>query len=123
MNTQPKIIIAGLTAGVALLAVTLAVALSTGDDGGMGHMNQPNGYVGMMQAMGNMDSDGMLEQMREVSGPEGYQRMLDHIAEHRKGGQTAGNASMDSMMHQMMDGMMQQLPADENNIMPMMPGR
>jgi len=122
MNTQAKIIIAGLTTGLAVLAIALAVALSSDDDDGMGHMNQTNGYMGMMQAMGNMDSDRMLADMREVLGPEGYQRMLDHMAEHRKGGHMAGNGSMDSMMHQMMDGMMQQMPADRNNVMPMMPG-
>jgi len=122
MNTQAKISIAGLTAGVAVLIIALAIALSSDDDDGMGHMNQTNGYTGMMQAMGNMDSDRMLERMREVLGAEGYQRMLDHIAEHRKAGQMSGNAGMDSMMHQMMDGMMQQMPADRNNVMPMMPG-
>jgi putative AlgH/UPF0301 family transcriptional regulator len=78
--------------------------------------------MGMMQAMGNMDSDRMLVAMKEVLGPEAYQRMLDHIAEHRKGGAMAGNAGMDSMMHQMMDDMMQQMPGDRENIMPMMPG-
>ena len=121
MNTQAKIIIAGLTTGVAILAIALAVALSSDDDESVGHTNQTSGYMGMMQAMGNMDSDRMLAGMREVLGPEGYQRMLDHIAEHRKGGQMPGNAGMDSMMHQMMDGMMQQMPGDRENIMPMMP--
>ena len=121
MNTLAKIIIAGLTTGVAILAIALAVALSSDDDESVGHMNQTSGYMGMMHAMGNMDSDRMLVAMREVLGPEAYQRMLDHIAEHRKGGAMTGNAGMDSMMHQMMDGMMQQMPGDRENIMPMMP--
>ena len=121
MNTQAKIIVAGLTAGVAVLAIAFAVALLSDDDDGVGHMNQVSGYMGMMQSMGNMDSDRMLAAMRDVLGADGYQRMLDHIAEHRKGGQMAGNASMDSMMHQMMDGMMQQMPADSGGNMPMGP--
>jgi hypothetical protein len=62
----------------------------------------------------------MLGHMREVLGPEGYQRMLDHIAEHRRGGGMHG-LGIDGIMHQMMDGMMQQMPADRNNVMPMMP--
>lgn len=124
MNSQAKLTIAGLSALVMVLAIALVAALATGDDDdGLGHMNQANGYMGMMQGMGNMNSDQMLAGMREVLGPDGYQRMLDHIAEHRRGGSMAGGTSMDSMMHQMMDGMMQQMPADEDNIMPMMPGR
>jgi hypothetical protein len=77
--------------------------------------------MGMMQAMGDMDSDRMLTGMREVLGPDRYQRMLEHIAEHRKGGSMTGSAGMDGMMHQMMDGMMQQMPGDQKNIMPINP--
>ena len=123
MNTQARIIIGTLIAAVTVLAVALAVSLSSDDDNGIGHMNQANGYMGMMAGMSSMNSDQMLAGMRQVLGAEGYQRMLDHIAEHRNGGQMAGNTSMDGMMHQMMDGMMQQMPADHENIMPMMPNR
>jgi hypothetical protein len=121
MTARAKIIITGLAGTVAILAVALAVVLATDDDDAGNHMGQTNGYMGMMQAMGDMSSDRMLTAMREVLGPDGYQRMLDHIADHRKGGQMPGNTGMDGMMHQMMDGMMQQMPADQKNIMPMAP--
>jgi hypothetical protein len=71
-----------------------------------------------MQAMGNMDSDEMLARMRAILAPEGSEQMLDHMAEHRGGG--GAGPGMDGMMHQLMDGMMQQMPADQNNVMPMM---
>lgn len=122
MNSQAKLTIAGLSALVAVLAIALVAALASGDDDdGLSHMSQSSGYMGMMQGMGAMNSDQMLAGMREVLGPDGYQRMLDHIDEHRRGGSMTGGTGMDSMMHQMMDGMMLQMPADRNNIMPMGP--
>ncbi|MPZ50908.1 MAG: hypothetical protein GEU75_16680 [Dehalococcoidia bacterium] len=121
MTTQAKVIIGGLATVVVVLSIALGVALASNDDDGMRHMNfDGNGYMSMMQAMGNMDSDEMLAQMERILGAEDYQRMLDHIAEHRRGGGMAGQG-MDGMMHQMMDGMMQQMPADRYNVMPMMP--
>lgn len=121
MTQQAKVIIAALVVAVVVLAVGLGVALSSEDSDGMPHMGaRSGGYMGMMQAFGGMDTDEMLGAMRNVLGPEGYQRMLNHIAEHRGGGGMPGQG-MDGMMHQMMDGMMQQMPADENEIMPMTP--
>ena len=121
MTQQAKLVIAALVLAVAVLAVALGMALSSDDNGGMPHMGSGGGgYMGMMQAFGGMDSGEMLEAMRDVLGSEGYQRMLDHIAEHRRGGGMPGQG-MDGMMHQMMDGMMRQMPADEGNVMPMTP--
>jgi len=76
-------------------------------------------YMGMMAAMGNMDSDQMLAMMKSVLGPDAYQKMLGHMAAH-KAGQTPSDTTVDSMMHQMMDGMMQRMPADRDNVMPFM---
>ena len=124
MNTQARIIIGVLGALAVALAVTLGVVIAVDDDdmmAGQGHIDGDDHFQGMMGAMGSMDSDDMLEHMRQVLGEDGYQRMLNHMADHRDGEQMAGNSDIDEMMHQMMDGMMQHMPADANNIMP--PGR
>ena len=78
--------------------------------------------MGMMQAMGDMDSDALLTHMHEVLGEDGYERMLEHFRDHRSGGPMTGDAAVDGMMHQMMDGMLQQMPDDSGQMMPMMPG-
>ncbi len=114
------------------LAVALGVVLATGDDSSNDDAHvSGNGYAGMMGAMAGMDSDAMLERMREVLGDAGYAAMLQHMADHRDG--TAGSMApgIDGMMHEMMDGMMSMMPADRaghmfpNDEMPMpgMPGR
>lgn len=124
MNTQAKLIIAVLGALGVALAVTLGVVIATDDDdmmSGQGHRDGDDHFQGMMGAMGSMDSDDMLEHMRQVLGEDGYQRMLNHMADHRDGGPMTGDTDVDEMMHQMMDGMMQHMPADQNDIMP--PGR
>jgi hypothetical protein len=118
MNQQAKIIIAALTAVVVALAIGLLASLAMDDDDfGM----NGNHSMGMMQAMGNMNSDAMIEHMREVLGEDGYQRMLGHMREHRNGGAMPNGSSVDDMMHRMMDGMMQQMPADRGGNMPMGP--
>jgi hypothetical protein len=90
------------------------------DDGGEFHggMMGGSGYAGMMGAMGRGDSDAMLERMREVLGEDGFKRMQEHFAEHRRGGAMSGAADVDEMMHRMMDGMMQELPMDRGGMMP-----
>ena len=122
MTQQPKIIIAGLSAIIVALVIGLGFSLAMdGDDmdgnGMMGNTGN-NHSMGMMQAMGNMNSDAMLEHMREVLGSDGYQRMQSHMREHRNGAQMPNGSSVDDMMHRMMDGMMQQMPDDRNNMMP-----
>jgi hypothetical protein len=118
LTSQTKIIIGGLLGAVAILSVALGVVLINGDDH---HVNAGNdGYMGMMQAMGRMDSEQMLSMMRSVLGNESYQRMVDHIAEHRNGTQSTYDNSPSGMMHQMMDGMMQRMPDDSRHSMPMM---
>lgn len=77
--------------------------------------------MGMMQAMGRMDSDEMLSRMEGILGPERYQAMVTHTAEHRRGTAMTPGSGIDGMMHMMMDGMMNQMPADRNNMMPMGP--
>lgn len=125
MNLQARIIIGALGALVVALAVTLGIVIAVDDDdGGMagrGHMNGDDSYAGMMRSMGDMDADAMLRHMRDVLGTDGYGRMMDHLNDHRDGGPMTGDPNIDQMMHSMMDGMMQHMPADANNIMP--PGR
>jgi len=122
MNTQTKVVISILTAVVVALGVTLGVVLANGDgDGGgasQGMMDSDDSFTGMMGAMGSMDSDAMLSHMRDALGEDGFQRMLAHFQEHRDGGPMTGDAEVDDMMHQMMDGMMQHMPADSDNIFP-----
>ena len=118
MNQQAKIIIGALSALAIVLVIGLVVSLAMDDDDM--DMNG-NHSMGMMQAMGNMDSDAMLKHMREVLGEDGYQRMLGHMREHRNGVSTPSGSSVDDMMHRMMDGMMQQMPADSGGNMPMSP--
>ena len=57
--------------------------------------------------------------MKEVLGSDAYQKILDHLAQHRQG-QASGNVTIDGIMHQMMDGMMQQMPDDSGHQMPIM---
>lgn len=122
MDRRVRTIIAGLSAIVVALAVALfVVAANAGDDDGMDHGTMGNSYTGMMQAMGDMDSDTMLDHMRDVLGEDSYQRMLQHFQEHRSGRAMSGDAGVDAMMHQMMDGMMQQMPDNGGPQMPMTP--
>ena len=124
MNNQAKIIIGALAALAAVLAIGLVVSLASDDDMGMGAgmgMNNSNHSMGMMQAMGNMDSEEMLDHMRQVLGEDGYQRMLSHMRDHRNGAAMPSGSSLDDMMHRMMDGMMQQMPDDSGSNMPMGP--
>ena len=113
-----------LAALAAILAIGLVVSLASDDDMGMGGnmgMNNGNHSMAMMQAMGNMDSDAMLDHMRQILGEEAYQRMLSHMEDHRNGTPMTGNSAIDQMMHGMMDGMMQQMPDDSGGNMPMGP--
>ncbi|MEX2246885.1 MAG: hypothetical protein WEC75_09365 [Dehalococcoidia bacterium] len=125
MNTQARMIIGALGALGVALAVTLGAVIAMDDDdgtmAGRGHMNTDDSYAGMMQSMGDMDSNAMLSHMQEVLGTDGYQRMMDHLNDHRNGGPMTADPNVDQMMHSMMDGMMQHMPADADNIMP--PGR
>lgn len=121
MTTQARMIIGVLGALAVVLAVTLGVAIAIDDDdttAGRGHIDGDDSYAGMMQSMGDMDSDAMLDHMREVLGEDGFQRMTLHLSEHRAGGPMTGDSDVDGMMHQMMDGMMQHMPAERDNIMP-----
>ena len=125
MNAQARMIIGVLGALVVTLAVTLGVVIAMDEDdgtmSGRAHMDGDDSYAGMMQSIGDLDSDTMLDHMRDVLGADGFQRMKDHLSEHRSGGSMTGDPNVDQMMHRMMDGMMQHMPADGDNIMP--PGR
>lgn len=122
MDQRAKVIIGTLVVVSALLAVGLGVALTRPSTNGAAarmpmSMNDP--YVGMMQSMGNMNSDAMLTHMREVLGEDGYRRMQEHWRTHRAGGTMTGNPGVDEMMHQMMDSMLQRMPADRDRIFPL----
>lgn len=116
MNQKAPWIVAGLSVVIAVLVVSIAVIAATSDDDHMGRVN--NDYMGMMGAMGRMDSDDMLARMHSILGEQDYQQMLAHMAAHRAGGAMGDDAGINGMMHRMMDGMMQQMPADENDVMP-----
>ena len=110
MNTRTTIAIGGLVAAVVAFGVGLGVVFATDDEAG-------DGSMGMMDAMGDMDSGTFVEYMRDVLGEDGFGRMLDHMREHRDGGPMTGDPTIDDMMHRMMDGMMEHMPAD-NGVMP-----
>jgi hypothetical protein len=121
MPQRARIVSAILATAVAVLAIALVVVIvqdGTDDDGMPGAMAGNASYMGMMQAMGSMDSEAMLGHMREVLGDDAYQRMVQHFRDHRSGGAMMGNTAMDAMMHQMMDGMMQQMPVAQHHLMP-----
>lgn len=119
MTGQAKAVIGGLAAVVVALSVTLGLALASANDDDMPHMNSAaDAHLGM--AMGSMDSDEMLTQMREIFGAEGYESMLEHNADHQHDGSMAG-PGMDGMMQQMMDAMMRQMPADRHHVIPIGP--
>ena len=116
--TPVRATIAGLLLAVAGLGVALGVVLATdGDDDGH-RMNQRQGVPGMMSAMADMDSDAMLAHMKEVLGDEGFRRMRQHFQDHGSGAPMTGMTDVDQMMHTMMDGMMAEMPADANNVIP-----
>ena len=123
MTTQAKVIIAGFAALAVALAIALGVALTTGDgnDGASFMGRDGDSYMGMMQAFGRMDTDEMLTMMRRVLGPEDYDEMLEHFVEHRGGADMPYDMGVDGMMHRMMDGFFERMPADEGDLMPMGP--
>jgi hypothetical protein len=45
--------------------------------------------------------------------------MLDHWRNHGAGGPMTGNPAVDEMMHQMMDSLMQRMPADRDRVLPL----
>ncbi len=122
--------LAALGIAVAGLALALGVALARDNDDSATMRPGMNGYAGMMGAMAMMDSEVMLERMREVLGDDGYRAMLTHMDEHRNGTASDTVPGVDGMMHRLMDGMMSMMPADPgghmfpNRQMPMqgMPG-
>lgn len=123
MNTQAKIVVAVLVVAVVALGVTVGVmAAGDGDDQDASlashMMGNDTSYVGMMGAMGSMNSDDMFKHMREVLGEDGYQRMLAHLADHRNGASMSDTAAVDQMMHTMMDGMMQNMPMGGGMVLP-----
>lgn len=122
MNTQAKILVGVLVVVVVGLAIAVGMMAADDDrDDSMltNHMmGDDGGYVGMMGAMGRMDSDDMLRHMREVLGEDGYQRMLTHLADHKSSSPMTGNAAVDQMMHAMMDGMMQNMPMEGGTVLP-----
>jgi hypothetical protein len=119
MTKQAKITIGGLLTAIFILVIALGVSLATRHDGASNNMGgSSDNYMGMMQAMGNMDSDAMLGQMKAILGDNGYQQLQQHMASHRNGIADANGSGTDGMMHQMMDGMMQRMPMDSQNTMP-----
>lgn len=114
MNKQARLIIGGLAALVVILSGALIAVAVDGDDHG-GSTN--DAYMGMMRSMGDMDSNGMLQNMKTALGEDGYQGMMAHFRDHMSGNM-AGNAAVDNMMHGMMDGMMSRIPADAGGMLP-----
>jgi hypothetical protein len=123
MDRSPWFVIGGLCVAVVVLSVALTVVVLRDDAGTAATAPMPmgGGYMGMMQAMGGMDSDAMLGHMRDVLGDEDYARMLAHLEEHRRGGPMTRHPEVDEMMHRMFDGMLELMPVDRGGIMPMRP--
>jgi hypothetical protein len=123
MDRSPWFVIGGLCVAVVVLSVALTVVVLRDDAGTAATAPMPmgGGYMGMMQAMGGMDSDAMLGHMRDVLGDEDYARMLAHLEEHRRGGPMMRHPEVDEMMHRMFDGMLELMPADRGGVMPMRP--
>lgn len=108
----------GLAAAVALVAAIVWAA--DGDDGdwfaGQG-MSRNDHVAGMMGSMADMDNERMLEHMQQVLGDEAYVQMLEHMTDHRSTPMMGGE-SIDAMMHQMMDGMMDHMYQSDPEGMP-----
>jgi hypothetical protein len=123
MDRRLGLAIAGLSVAVVVLSVALTIVVLRDDGGTVATAQMPmgGGYMGMMQAMGGMDSDAMLSHMRDVLGDEDYARMLAHLEEHRRGGPMTRHPEVDEMMHRMFDGMLELMPADRGGVMPMRP--
>ena len=110
MITPARILIGILVIAVVGLGVALLGVVVGDEDNGDNHgMGQSMGFAGMMAAMGDMDSDAMLDHMREVLGEDGFKRMQKHIEDHRSGTAMTGTKEVDDMMHTMMDGMMSEM--------------
>ena len=120
MERRVQALVAVLGLAVVVLTVALVgVMRDSGMPGGAErNMGNRNASLGMMQAMGDMDSDTMLVRMREILGEDGNQRMLTHMQAHRSGMNAGASPEIDGMMHQLMDGMMQQMPDDDGHRMP-----
>jgi hypothetical protein len=120
MITPARAIIAILAVAVAGLGTALGIVLATDDDdAATGRMAaQGRGVAGMMSAMAAMDSGAMLVHMKEVLGEDGFQQMQQHFRDHRSGAPMTGLTGIDQMMHAMMDGMMAEMPADADNMLP-----
>lgn len=119
MITPSRAIIGVLTAMVVGLSVALALVLASDDDGTDNHMvGQGQGFAGMMSAMADMDSDSMLEYMKEVLGEDGFQQMVQHFQDHSGGASMTGMSDVDQMMHTMMDGIFAEMPSDSHHILP-----
>lgn len=104
MTRQAKTVIALLAGGVVVLAVLFAVVAVDAWGGDM-HDDSSDSYMGMMGAMGDMDSGDMMTHMRDMMDDETFAQMQEHMADHESMPMPSG-MSTDGMMHQMMDGMM-----------------
>lgn len=125
-NTRSTIAVAGIAGLIIGVLVTGAIALAVDDDGMMGGdgngsvrdmMNSDDDAIGMMGAMGAMDSGEMMDHMRATLGDDGFTAMMDHMMNHESMPMT-GNESVDEMMHQMMDGMMDHMMEADPRGMP-----
>ena len=106
----------GLVAGLGVAVVGLAVALGVtlADDENGTHDAGP-GYPGMMMAMGSMDTGVMLKRMKEVLGPDDFQKLMGHM---RDGMPQTSDPQIDQLMHRMMDSMLAEMPMDSTGQMP-----
>jgi hypothetical protein len=118
MITPARAIIGVLAIAVVGLGTALGIALASDEDGSDDQAMDGQGMTGMMSAMASMDSDAMLAHMKEVLGEDGFRRMQEHFQNHDSSMPMTGMTDVDTMMHAMMDGMMAEMPADSNNILP-----
>lgn len=110
MSTTTKIAavgLGGIIVGALLMAsVALAAGGENNGDSKMGRMGNNQQFMGMMSSLGSMDYGEMQDHIREVLGDDAYARMLDHMDDNHQAMPMSGTASIDQMMHYMMDGML-----------------
>jgi hypothetical protein len=112
MTGTSRIAIVLLAALAAALGIALVWMATMDDDGmmsGTTGSGMGTGFMGMMSAMGTMNTDAMQARMREVLGDSDYDAMLRHMAEHRAGMGMNYGPGAEGAMHRMMDGMMSQM--------------
>ena len=104
---------------VAVVALTIGVAVAMAWDRGAGHMGaRDDALMDMMDSTGRMDSDVMHQSMQEMPS---HQTMLEHMPGHGAGAAMLPGDAADGMMQMMMGGMVHGMHGGHNHVSPIMP--